>query len=366
MSKELIKGNEAVVKAAILAGCRSFYGYPITPASEITEESAKYFPKAGGTFLQAESEVAAINMVYGASAAGERTMTASSGPGMSLMQEGISYLAGSELPCVIVIVMRGGPGLGNIAPEQSDYHQIVKGGGHGSYHTIVLAPNSAQEMCDLTIRAFDLADRFRNPAVVLTDGFIGQMMEAVEFPRTVSTAPPKPWAIRATDETRENLINSIYMAPEDLESHLFHLQEKYSAIAENIVMYEKYRTEDAEIVTVGYGIVSRLLKTAVDQARDRGVRAGLFRPITLWPFPAQEIELLADWVETFLTVELSDGQLVEDVRLAVDGKRPVRFYSRFGGMVPTTDDLLKQIILAKEAKDVRQDFSKSEEFLWAV
>ena len=209
MAKELIKGNEAVVKAALLAGCRSFYGYPITPASEIAEAAARYFPLAGGTFLQAESEVASINMVYGAAAVGERTMTASSGPGLSLMQEGISYLAGSELPCVIVDIMRGGPGLGNIAPEQSDYHQIVKGGGHGNYHTIVLAPNSCQEMCDLTILAFELADRFRNPAIVLADGFIGQMMEPVEFPLAIAPAAPKPWAVRGDAETRHNLITSI-------------------------------------------------------------------------------------------------------------------------------------------------------------
>lgn len=366
MAKELIKGNEAVVKAAILAGCHSFYGYPITPASEITEDAAKYFPKVGGTFLQAESEVAAINMVYGAAAAGERTMTASSGPGLSLMQEGISYLAGSELPCVIVDVMRGGPGLGNIAPEQSDYNQMVKGGGHGNYHTIVLAPNSAQEMCDLTFLAFELAEQFRNPAIVLTDGFIGQMMEPVEFPGTVASWQPKPWAVRATAETRKNLITSIYLTPEDLEKHLLHLEAKYAEIDRSRQMYEKYRTDDAEIVTIGYGIVSRILKTAVDKARLLGIKAGLLRPITLWPFPSAQLDAMTAWSECFLTVELSNGQLVEDVRLAVNGQRPVRLYSRFGGMVPTTDELLKQIILASEARNVRESISKSEQFLWAV
>lgn len=366
MTKELIKGNEAVVKAAILAGCRSFYGYPITPASEITEAAAKYFPQVGGTFLQAESEVAAINMVYGAAAAGERTMTASSGPGLSLMQEGISYLAGSELPCVIVDVMRGGPGLGNIAPEQSDYHQMVKGGGHGNYRNLVLAPNSVQEMCDLTFLAFELADRFRNPAIVLTDGFIGQMMEPVEFPALTIAPPPKPWAIQATTETRENLITSIYMSPEELEKHVLHLEEKYAVASRGKDMFETYQTDDAEIITIGYGIVSRLLKTAVDQARARGIKAGLFRPISLWPFPTREIEVLAEWAECFLTVELSHGQLVEDVRLAVNGQRPVQFYSRVGGMVPTTDELLTQIILASEGKDVRESLSKSQEFLWGV
>ena len=366
MAKELIKGNEAVVKAALLAGCRSFYGYPITPASEITEAAAKYFPLAGGTFLQAESEIASINMVYGAAAVGERTMTASSGPGLSLMQEGISYLAGSELPCVIVDIMRGGPGLGNIAPEQSDYHQVVKGGGHGNYHTIVLAPNSCQEMCDLTLLAFELADRFRNPAIVLADGFIGQMMEPVEFPLVTAVAGPKPWAVRGDAETRQNLITSIYMSPEELEQHVLHLEEKYSHANPGKEMYETYLTEDAEVIVIGYGIVSRLLKAAVDQARELGFKVGMFRPITLWPFPARELSVLAEWAETFLTVELSNGQLVEDVRLAVNGKRPVRFYSRVGGMVPTTEELLTQIVKASEEKDVRENLSKTEEFLWAV
>ena len=366
MTKELIKGNEAVVKAALLAGCRSFYGYPITPASEIAEAAARYFPLAGGTFLQAESEVAAINMVYGAASVGERTMTASSGPGLSLMQEGISYLAGSELPCVIVDIMRGGPGLGNIAPEQSDYHQIVKGGGHGNYHTIVLAPNSCQEMCDLTLLAFELADRFRNPAIVLADGFIGQMMEPVEFPTEVAPPVRKPWAVRGDAETRKNLITSIYISSEELEQHVLHLERKYLKANASREMYELYRTDDADLVVIGYGIVSRLLKAAVDQARERGLKVGLFRPITLWPFPSRELSVLTQWVETFLTVELSNGQMVEDVRLAVDGTRPVRFYSRVGGMVPTTEELLRQIIKASEEKDVRTNLSKTQEFLWAV
>ncbi len=367
MAKELIKGNEAVVKAAILAGCRSFYGYPITPASEIAEAAAKYFPLTGGTFLQAESETASINMVYGAASVGERTMTASSGPGLSLMQEGISYLAGAELPCVIVDVMRGGPGLGNIAPEQSDYHQIVKGGGHGNYHTIVVAPNSCQEMCDLTFLAFELADRCRNPAIVQTDGFIGQMMEPVEFPDKVVT-PPKheDWAVRGDAETRDNLISSIYLTPELLEKHVQHLEDKYERARFGTELYEKYRTDDADIVCIGYGIVSRILKTAVDEARARGIKVGLFRPITLWPFPSREIEVIAEWARVFLTVELSNGQMVDDVRLAVSGRRPVRFYSRYGGMVPSTEELLQQILKASEEKDVRESLPKSEEFLWAV
>lgn len=366
MAKQLIKGNEAVVKAAIMAGCRSFYGYPITPASEITEAAARYFPQVGGTFLQAESEVAAINMVYGAASAGERTMTASSGPGLSLMQEGISYLAGSELPCVLVDIMRGGPGLGNIAPEQSDYHQIVKGGGHGNYHTMVLAPNSVQEMCDLTFLAFDLADRFRNPAIVLTDGFIGQMMEPVEFPSKLVNPPEKPWAIRGDAGTRENLITSIYLTPEDLEKHVQHLEEKYNLASNGSALYEKYKTADADIIVIGYGIVSRIIKTAVDRARAQGIKAGLFRPITLWPFPSREIAFEAEWAKRFLTVELSNGQLIEDVRLAVDGRRPVHLYYRFGGMVPTTDEVLGQIILASEADNVRESLPETEESLWAV
>jgi pyruvate/2-oxoacid:ferredoxin oxidoreductase alpha subunit len=366
MEKELIKGNEAVVKAAIMAGCRSFYGYPITPASEITEAAAKYFPAAGGTFLQAESEVAAINMVYGAASIGERTMTASSGPGLSLMQEGISYLAGSELPCVIVDVMRGGPGLGNIAPEQSDYHQIVKGGGHGNYHTIVLAPNSVQEMCDLTFLAFELSDKFRNPAIVLTDSFIGQMMEPVEFPSTMVIPPPKSWAVHGDAESRQNLITSIYLTPEDLEKHVNHLAGKYVSASRGTAMFEKYKTADAEVIVVGYGIVSRIIKTAVDRAREQGIKAGLFRPRTLWPFPTREIAFEAEWAKSFLTIELSNGQMVEDVRLAVDGRRPVYFYSRVGGMVPTTDEILRQIIIACEAEHVCESLPEAEESLWAV
>lgn len=366
MTKELIKGNEAVVKAALLAGCKSFYGYPITPASEIAEAAAKYFPAAGGTFLQAESEVAAINMVYGAASVGERTMTASSGPGLSLMQEGISYLAGSELPCVIVDIMRGGPGLGNIAPEQSDYHQIVKGGGHGNYHTIVLAPNSCQEMCDLTLLAFELADRFRNPAIVLADGFIGQMMEPVEFPTRAIEPETKSWAVRANAETRKNLITSIYISAEELEQHVLKLEKKYVNANAAEEMYELYKTDDAELVVIGYGIVSRLLKAAVDQAREQGIKVGLFRPVTLWPFPSRELSVLTQWAEQFLTVELSNGQMIEDVRLAVNGERPVRFYSRVGGMVPTAEELLRQIIKVSEEKDVRANLSKTQEFLWAV
>ena len=366
MAQELIKGNEAIVKAALLAGCRSFYGYPITPASEITETAAEYFPRAGGTFLQAESEIAAINMVFGAAAAGERTMTASSGPGISLMQEGISYLAGAELPCVIADITRGGPGLGNIAPEQSDYHQIVKGGGHGNYHTIVLSPNSGQEMCDLTFLAFELADRYRNPVILMTDGVIGQMMEPVEFPIRTVTPPEKPWAVLGNAATRGNLVSSFHMSPEELEAHQHHLEEKYAEAKRDLVLFEHYRTDDAEVVTIGYGIVSRLLKTAVDHAREKGIKAGLLRPISLWPFPEAEIARLAEMASTFLVVELSNGQMVDDVRLAVDGRRPVHFFSRVGGMIPTVYDLVEQIIQACEEDHVRESIPEAEKFLWAV
>src|SRR5664279_5013309 len=311
--RQLCKGNVAVVKAAVLAGCRGFYGYPITPASEIAEYAALLIPEVGGTFLQAESEVSAINMVYGASAAGVRVMTASSGPGLSLMQEGMSYLAGAELPCVVVDVVRGGPGLGNIAPEQSDYFAVVKGGGHGNYRNLVLAPASVQEMADLTMLAFDLADKYRNPAVVLTDGFIGQMMEPLELKAAESVAPEKPWAVCGTPETRKNLISSIFLEPDQLEEHIRHLEDKYRKAAECETRYELYRADDPEVLLVGYGITSRVLRSVVDMARKDGMRAGLFRPISLWPFPAEALRHAARRAQMVLVVEMSTGQMVEDV-----------------------------------------------------
>jgi pyruvate/2-oxoacid:ferredoxin oxidoreductase alpha subunit len=289
--------------------------------------------------VQAESEVASINMVYGASSAGVRVMTASSGPGLSLMQEGISYLCGSELPCVIVDVVRGGPGLGNIAPEQSDYFAMVKGGGHGNYHNLVLAPASVQEMADLTMLAFDLADRYRNPVIVMTDGFVGQMMEPIELEEIESTEREKPWAVKGTPETQHNLISSIYLEPDDLEKHERKLESKYKLAQQLEPRHETYRTDDAEILVVGYGIVSRVLRSAVDEARARGVRAGLFRPITLWPFPSHALVETAARCKTVLTVELSTGQMVEDVRLAVNGKVPVELYSRIGGNVPSVEEV---------------------------
>ncbi|MDZ7374734.1 MAG: 3-methyl-2-oxobutanoate dehydrogenase subunit VorB [candidate division KSB1 bacterium] len=343
MARQLIKGNEAVVKGAILAGCRAFFGYPITPASEIAEAAAYYLPQVGGVFLQAESEIASVNMLYGAAAAGIRAMTASSSPGISLKMEGISYLAGAELPCVIVDIVRGGPGLGNIAPSQGDYNQIVKGGGHGEYKLLTLAPNSAQEMCDLTMLAFELADKYRNPAVVLADGFIGQMMEPVEFPPPVQNLPDKPWALHGDDGDQFRLITSIDLEPEGLERHVLHLQEKYAQAEREEVRVEEYRTEDAEVVFVGYGIVSRLLQSVVDEARARGMRVGLLRPITLWPFPSRRIQELAERVSAFMVVELSNGQMVDDVRLAVNGRVPVWFYNRMGGVVPSVDEIFEAL-----------------------
>ncbi len=337
--RQLCKGNVAVVKGAVLAGCRAYYGYPITPASEIAEYAALYLPEVGGTFLQAESEVAAINMVYGAASAGMRVMTASSGPGLSLMQEGISYLCGSELPCVIVDVVRGGPGLGNIAPEQSDYFAMVKGGGHGNYHNLVLAPASVQEMADLTTLAFDLADRYRNPVIVLSDGFVGQMIEPIELEDNEVTPSDKPWAVKGTPETQQNLISSIYLEPNDLEQHERKLESKYRLAQQLEVRYETYMADDAEILLVGYGIVSRVLRSAVEQARAQGVRAGLLRPITLWPFPSEALLRTAAACKLVLTVEMSTGQMVEDVKLALNGRVPVELYSRIGGNVPSVEEV---------------------------
>lgn len=343
MPKQLVKGNDALVKGAVLAGCRAFYGYPITPANEIAEAAAYYIPQAGGVFLQAESEVAAINMVYGGAAAGVRTMTASSGPGISLMCEGISYIAGAELPCVIADIMRGGPGLGNIAPEQADYFQVVKGGGHGTYHALVLAPASAQEMCDLTFLGFDLADKYRNPVIVLADGCLGQMMEPVEFP-TAPRAPRTPdWAVDGTTATRPNLISSIYLLPDELEQHILKLEAKYRRMNAEETRWENYRTEDAELVFVGYGIVARILKSVVEMLRAKGVAAGLLRPITLFPFPTQELRRLAGQAQQFFVVEMSTGQMVEDVRLAVEGRRPVEFYGRCGGNIPTAEEIVEEV-----------------------
>jgi pyruvate/2-oxoacid:ferredoxin oxidoreductase alpha subunit len=338
----------AVVKAAIMAGCRAFYGYPITPASEIAEYAALLIPQCGGTFVQAESEVSAINMVYGAAAAGERVMTASSGPGVSLMQEGISYLAGAELPCVIADIMRGGPGLGNIAPEQSDYFCMTKGGGHGCYRNIVLAPSSVQEMATLTALAFELADKYRNPAVLLADGFVGQMMEPLDLQLDEAVVPPKPWAVRGTAATRKNVISSIHLTPDQMEAHVNHLDAKYKSIEKAECRWECYRTDDAEVLLVGYGIVSRVLRTTVELARSQGVKAGLFRPISLWPFPSEALNHAARNCNRVMAVELSTGQMVEDVRLAINGRLPVEFYGRAGGNVPTAEECQAELFTRME------------------
>lgn len=350
--KILMKGNEAIGEAAIVAGCRHYFGYPITPQSELIEYMAKRLPQVDGVFLQAESEVAAINMVYGAAGAGARVMTSSSSPGVSLKQEGLSYIAGAELPCVIVNIMRGGPGLGSIQPGQCDWFQATKGGGHGDYHNIVLAPNSVQEMVDYTILAFDLADKYRNPVMILGDGALGQMMEPVEFGDREIKAPAKPWATNGLHGRKEpNVINSLHIQPQDLEKHNIHLQAKYKSITENEVRWEEIKTEDAELVLVAYGITSRIALSAMEQARAAGMKVGLFRPISAWPFPYGPLGELAKKASGFLAVELSAGQMVEDVRLGVNGAKPVHFYGRTGGMICSPKEVYGQITKIMNGKE---------------
>ncbi len=343
MAKVLMKGNEALGEAAIRAGCRYFFGYPITPQNEIPQYLAKHLPEVGGVFVQAESEIAAINMVYGAAGAGARVMTSSSGPGISLKQEGISYIAAAELPCVIVNMQRGGPGLGGIQPAQSDYFQAVKGGGHGDYKLLVLAPASVQEMADLMEKAFDLADEYRNPVMILGDGILGQMMEAVEFKEEKKTSQmEKPWATTGAKGRKPNLINSLFLDPLELEKHNLHLQQKYDRMAKE-VLWENYKTDDAELVLVGYGSSARIAKAVVDQARVQGIKAGLFRPISLFPFPKNALQEACKCAHNVLTVEMSLGQLVEDVRYNLEFKVPVHLYGRVGGMVPTTRAVLEEV-----------------------
>nr|WP_207754923.1 3-methyl-2-oxobutanoate dehydrogenase subunit VorB [Desulforadius tongensis] len=340
-----MKGNEAIGEGAIRAGCRHFFGYPITPQSELPHYLAKRMPEIGGVFLQAESEVSAINMVYGAAGAGMRVMTSSSSPGLSLMQEGISYLVGAELPCVIVNIMRGGPGLGNIAPAQSDYFQSTKGGGHGDYKLITLAPESVQEIIDLMAKAFDLGDQYRTPVMLLGDGILGQMMEPVELGEIQEVKQAaKPWAATGMrGRGKPNIINSLYIDPEDCENINKKLFAKYAQIAAKEQMWEEYQLEGAEIVLTAYGTAARICKSAVDKARAKGIKAGLIRPITLWPFPGSVIARAAETAKCFLTVEMSMGQMVEDVRLAVNGTCPVYFYGRTGGVVPLVSDVLAEI-----------------------
>lgn len=343
MSKVLMKGNEAIGEAAVIAGCRYFFGYPITPQSELPHYMVKRLPQVGGVFLQAESEVSAINMVYGSAGCGARVMTSSSSPGLSLKLEGISYIVGSELPCVIVNIVRGGPGLGSIQPAQSDYFQATKGGGHGDYRMVVYAPSSVQEIVDLTIKAFDTADIYRNPAMILGDGLLGQMMEPVSLPEPVASNHDKPWATTGMKDGKRNIINSLHIVPEENEEFNLHLQKKYQLITENEVMYEDYRLDDAEYVVVAYGSSARIAKGAVDKARENGMKVGLVRPITVWPFPEQHLNEVAKHVKSFLCLEMSLGQMVEDVRLAVNGQKPVHFYGRTGGVVPVVNDVVKQL-----------------------
>lgn len=332
----LMKGNEAIAEAAIRAGCRFFFGYPITPQNEIPEYMSKKLPEVGGVFVQAESEVASINMVYGAAGAGARVMTSSSSPGISLMMEGLSYIAGAELPCVIVNISRGGPGLGGIQPSQADYFQATKGGGHGDYKVIVYGPCSVQEACDLMVKAFDVADKYGNPVMILGDGMIGQMMEPVVFRggQGEGSLPEKPWATTGNEGRKSNLITSIHLDPEVLDAHNWKLCQKYKAIEENEVMYEVYREDDAEWFLVAYGTVARICISVMDKMRKEGFKVGLIRPITLWPFPKAAFEQVADRAKGFLCVEMSTGQMVEDVKLAVEGRAPVYFYGRTGGAVP--------------------------------
>lgn len=344
MSNQMIKGNTAVIVGALYAGCDCFFGYPITPASEILHEASKYFPMVDRNFVQAESEEASINMVYGGASTGHRVMTASSGPGISLMQEGFTYLAGAQLPAVIVDIMRAGPGLGNIGPEQGDYNQIVKGGGHGNYKNIVLAPNSVQEMCDLTIKAFELADKYRNPVVVLADGTLGQMAEPLEFPETaIKPTIDNSWAVRGNNETMENLVTSIYNDFDELEEFNYELQEKYSEIQENECVIDEYLVDDAEIVLVSYGISSRIARSAVDVSRENGLKVGLLRPITLFPFPDKRIKELADKGVNFISVEMSNGQLLEDIQFAALRKEDTHLVNRMGGNLIELTQILEKI-----------------------
>ena len=342
--KVLMKGNEAIAEAAILAGCRFYFGYPITPQTEVAAYMAKRMPKIGGVFLQAESEVAAINMVYGVSAAGKRVMTSSSSPGISLKSEGLSYLAGSDLPALVVNVQRGGPGLGGIQPSQSDYFQATKGGGHGDYKMIVLAPASVQEMASLTVKGFDLADKYRMTSMILADGTMGQMMEPVSLEKVEKTSYDKPWAVTGTKgERAHNIVNSLSLVPEELEKLNFARFERYKKVEENEVMYESFMMDDAEICVVAFGIAARVSKNAIVEARRKGIKVGLIRPITLWPFPKKVLLEAAEKVHSFISVELSMGQMIEDIELAIKCKRPVTLCNRVGGMIPSPKQVLEAI-----------------------
>ncbi len=340
-----MKGNEAIAEAAIIAGCRHYFGYPITPQTEIAAYMAKKMPKIGGTFLQAESEIAAINMVYGVSATGKRVMTSSSSPGIALKSEGLSYLAGADLPALVINVQRGGPGLGGIQPSQSDYFQATRAGGHGDFRMLVLAPASVQEMAELTVKGFGLADKYRMTAMILADGTMGQMMEPVSLDFDVEPSPEKPWATTGTKLEREhNIVNSLFLAPEELEKFNFERYERYKYIEEHEAMYEEYMMDDAEIVLVAFGITARVSKNAINEARKQGIKVGLIRPITLWPFPVVPFKKALDnGAKAFVSVEMSMGQMIEDVRLATECKVPVTLCNRVGGMIPSPEQVLETI-----------------------
>ena len=345
----LMKGNEAIAEAAIRAGCRHYFGYPITPQTEIAAYMAKKMPKIGGVFLQAESEIASINMVYGAAAAGMRVMTSSSSPGISLKAEGLSYIAGSDVPAFVVNVQRGGPGLGGIQPSQSDYFQATKGGGHGDYRMIVLAPASVQEMASLTVKGFNLADKYRMTSMILADGTIGQMMEPISFEDVEVETYEKPWALTGTEGKRpHNVVNSLYLQPDQLEKKNFERYERYKQVEENEAMWEEYMMEDAELCVMAFGIASRVAKNAIVAARKEGIKVGLIRPITLWPFPKAPLAAAADKVKGFVCVELSMGQMIEDVRLYTQCKKPVSLCNRCGGMIPSPDEVLESIRKAQK------------------
>lgn len=347
--KVLMKGNEAIAEAAIIAGCKHYFGYPITPQTEIAAYMAKRMPKVGGVFLQAESEISAINMVYGVSATGKRVMTSSSSPGISLKGEGLSYLAGADLPALVVNVQRGGPGLGGIQPSQSDYFQATKGGAHGDFHMLVFAPASVQEMADLTVKGFDLADKYRVTTMILADGTLGQMMEPVSLDYEIGAPTEKPWATTGTKMEREhNVVNSLYLKPDQLEKTNFERFERYKQIEENEAMYEEYMTEDAEIIVTAFGIASRVAKNAVNMARAQGIKVGLIRPITLWPFPKKAYQKVVGKAKRIISVELSMGQMIEDVRLAVECKVPVTLCNRTGGMIVSPEQVLESIVNANK------------------
>lgn len=342
-----MKGNEALAEGAIKAGCLAYFGYPITPSSEIAEYMARKYPKIGGTFVQAESELAAINMVYGAASTGARVMTASSGPGISLKQEGISFIAEAELPCLIVNVSRGGPGLGGIQPAQSDYFQATRGGGHGDYHILVLAPASVQEMMDYAILAFDLADKYRIPVMIMAEGTLGQMMEPIIEREPIIRDYDKSWATTGCKGREPNIINTLHLLPEELEERNIILQDKYNLIKTKEKRAEMFMVDDADLVLVAFGLMSRICKKAVMDVREKGVKVGLIRPITLWPFPDEDIRGVSDTAKLFLSVEINMGQMIEDIKLAVNGQVPVEFYGRIG-LTPNPEEITQEILKIAE------------------